>query len=41
MTLKWGAQRLKMGVWINVSNALAEKRQPGEKCKWLWTTPFR
>jgi len=29
MTLKWIAQRLKMGAWTSVSNALAQKRQAG------------
>jgi hypothetical protein len=35
MTLKWIAQRLKMGAWTHVSNCLVQKRKEDEKCKWL------
>ncbi len=31
MSLKWIAQRLKMGVWTHVSNCLAQKRKEEEK----------
>ncbi len=30
MTLKWIAQRLKMGVWTHVSNCLVQRRKEGE-----------
>ena len=33
MTLKWIAQRLKMGAWTHVSNCLVQKRKEQEKCK--------
>jgi REP element-mobilizing transposase RayT len=33
MTLKWVAQRLKMGAWTYVSNCLVQKRRENEKCK--------
>ncbi len=33
MTLKWIAQRLKMGTWTHVSNCLVLKRRADEKCK--------
>lgn len=33
MTLKWIAQRLKMGAWTYVSNCLVQKRKHDEKCK--------
>jgi hypothetical protein len=32
MTLKWIAQRLKMGKWTTVSNCLVQKRKEDEKC---------
>jgi hypothetical protein len=35
MTLKWLAQRLKMGAWTHVSNCLAAKRKADEKCQKL------
>jgi hypothetical protein len=31
MTLKWIAQRLKMGAWTHVSNRLVQKRKENEK----------
>jgi hypothetical protein len=30
MTLKWIAQRLKMGAWTHVSNCLVQKRKKGK-----------
>ena len=33
MTLKWIANRLKMGAWTHVSNCLVQKRRQNEKCK--------
>jgi putative transposase len=33
MTLKWIAQRLRMGVWTHVSNCLVLKRKEAAKCK--------
>ena len=33
MTLKWIAQRLKMGAWTHVSNCLVQKRKRDEKCQ--------
>jgi hypothetical protein len=33
MTLKWIAQRLKMGAWTHVSNCLVQRRKKDEKCK--------
>jgi hypothetical protein len=33
MTLKWIAQRLKMGAWTHVSNCLVQKRKNGKKCQ--------
>jgi REP element-mobilizing transposase RayT len=33
MTLKWIAQRLKMGTWTHVSNCLVQNRKQGEKCQ--------
>jgi putative transposase len=33
MTLKWIAQRLKMGAWTHVSNCLVQKRKDDEKCQ--------
>ena len=33
MTLKWIAQRLKMGAWTHVSNCLAAKRKADVKCQ--------
>jgi len=33
MTLKWIAQRLKMGAWTHVSNCLVQKRKEHEKCQ--------
>jgi hypothetical protein len=33
MTLKWIAQRLKMGAWTHVSNCLVQKRKEAEKCQ--------
>ena len=32
MTLKWIAQRLKMGMWTTVSNCLLQKTRQDEKC---------
>ncbi len=32
MTLKWIAQRLKMGMWTTVSNCLVQKRKQDEEC---------
>jgi hypothetical protein len=33
MTLKWIAQRLKMGAWTHVSNCLVQRRKKNAKCK--------
>jgi hypothetical protein len=33
MTLKWIAQRLKMGTWTYVSNCLVQKRRNEQKCQ--------
>lgn len=33
MTLKWIAQRLKMGTWTYLSNCLVQKRKADEKCQ--------
>ena len=33
MTLKWIAQRLRMGTWTHVSNCLGQRRKENEKCK--------
>ena len=33
MTLKWIANRLRMGTWTYVSNCLVQKRKETEKCK--------
>lgn len=33
MTLKWIAQRLKLGAWTHVSNCLVQKRKQNEKCQ--------
>ena len=33
MTLKWIAQRLRMGAWTHVSNCLVEKRNNDRKCQ--------
>jgi putative transposase len=33
MTLKWIAQRLKMGAWTHVSNCLAQRQKEERKCK--------
>ncbi len=33
MTLKWIAQRLKMGAWTHVSNCLVQRRKQREKCQ--------
>ena len=33
MTLKWIAQRLKMGAWTHVSNCLVQKRKNDQKCQ--------
>jgi hypothetical protein len=33
MTLKWIAQRLRMGAWTHVSNCLVQRRKQDEKCK--------
>ena len=33
MTLKWIAQRLKMGAWTHLSNCLVQKRKHDEKCQ--------
>ena len=34
MTLKWTAQRLRMGAWTHVSNYLVQRRKD-EKCEWF------
>ena len=33
MTLKWIAQRLKMGLWTYVSNCLVQRRRNSKQCK--------
>ena len=33
MTLKWIAQRLRMGTWTHVSNCLVQKRKTEEQCQ--------
>jgi hypothetical protein len=33
MTLKWIAQRLRMGTWTHVSNCLGQRRKESEKCQ--------
>ena len=33
MTLKWVAQRLRMGAWTHVSNCLVQRRRKERECK--------